>query len=142
MIEPCQISEADWEQIRHLIPGADPPLTTSGRVIPVADTLLDGNEQSNWLSSIGPFVRRFEQEFARHAGCEFGIACANGTVALHLALAALGISAGDEVIIPTFTMIATANAAHAPSAGLNCGNSPHTAAAAAGGRLASATGHS
>lgn len=118
MIEPCQISDADWEQISHLIPGPDPPLATTGYVIPVADTLLDGNElryvtecvQSNWLSSIGPFVRRFELEFARAAGCEFGIACANGTVALHLVLAALGINQGDEVIIPTFTMIATANA--------------------------------
>lgn len=118
MIEPTKINDADWEQIRHLIPGPDPKLTTTARVIPVADTLLDGNElryvtecvQSNWLSSIGPFVGRFEQAFARRAGCEFGIACANGTVALHLALATLGIGPGDEVIIPTFTMIATANA--------------------------------
>lgn len=118
MIERSKISDADWEEIRHLIPGPDPKLTTTARVIPVADTLLDGNElryvtecvQSNWLSSIGPFVGRFEQAFARAAGCEFGIACANGTVALHLALAALGLGPGDEVIIPTFTMIATANA--------------------------------
>lgn len=128
MIEKSVISEEDLSPIRHLIPDPDPKLESpirrispeeeSARIIPVADTLLDGNElryltecvQSNWISSIGPFVRRFEREFAQACGCEFGVACANGTVALHLALATLGIGPGDEVIIPTFTMIATANA--------------------------------
>lgn len=128
MIEKSIINEEDLSLIRHLIPGPDPklespvrrisPTEESARVIPVADTLLDGNElryltecvQTNWISSIGPFVREFERQFARACGCEFGVACANGTVALHLALAALGIGTGDEVIIPTFTMIATANA--------------------------------
>ena len=65
---------------------------------------------SNWISSKGPFVNKFERAFAREAGCEYAVACANGTVALHLALAALGIGPGDEVIVPSFTMIATANA--------------------------------
>ncbi|HEX2491951.1 MAG TPA: DegT/DnrJ/EryC1/StrS family aminotransferase, partial [Blastocatellia bacterium] len=51
-----------------------------------------------------------ERQFARACDCEFGVACSNGTVALHLALATLGLGPGDEVIIPTFTMIATANA--------------------------------
>ena len=46
----------------------------------------------------------------RSAACKYGIACANGTVAMHLAMATLGLEPGDEVIIPTFTMIATANA--------------------------------
>lgn len=128
MIEKSIINEEDLSLIHHLIPGPDPklestvrrisPTEESARVIPVADTLLDGNElryltecvQSNWISSIGPFVRRFEKEFAQACDCEFGVACANGTVALHLALATLGVGPGDEVIIPTFTMIATANA--------------------------------
>jgi perosamine synthetase len=128
MIEKSIISEEDLSTFRHLIPGPDPKLEApirrlspdeeSSRVIPVADTLLDGNElryltecvQSNWISSIGPFVREFEREFAKACDCEFGVACANGTVALHLALATLGLGPGDEVIIPTFTMIATANA--------------------------------
>jgi perosamine synthetase len=128
MIEKSIISEEDLSPIRHLIPGPDPTLESpirrispdeeSARVIPVADTLLDGNElryltecvRSNWISSIGPFVREFERQFAQACNCEFGVACANGTVALHLALATLGLGPGDEVIIPTFTMIATANA--------------------------------
>jgi perosamine synthetase len=128
MIEKSVISEEDLSLIQRLIPGPDPILETpvrrispeeeSARLIPVADTLLDGNEarylaecvQSNWISSIGPFVREFERQFAQACDCEFGVACANGTVALHLALATLGLGPGDEVIIPTFTMIATANA--------------------------------
>jgi perosamine synthetase len=86
--------------------------------IPVSDTALEGNElrylteciSSNWISSAGSFVARFEDAFAAAVGCEFGVACSTGTAALHLALAAVGIGPGDEVIIPTFTMIAVANA--------------------------------
>ncbi|HYE73305.1 MAG TPA: DegT/DnrJ/EryC1/StrS family aminotransferase, partial [Blastocatellia bacterium] len=128
MIEESKISEEDFNAIEHLLPGPDPVVRAcaprssgkeeSARIIPVADTRLDGNElkyltecvESNWISSVGPFVQEFERRFANAVGCEFGVACANGTVALHLVLATLGISAGDEVIIPTFTMIATANA--------------------------------
>jgi perosamine synthetase len=55
-------------------------------------------------------VEKFEQKFAEYCGCKYGIATNSGTTALHLALATLDIKAGDEVIIPTFTMIATANA--------------------------------
>ena len=64
----------------------------------------------NWISSAGPFVGRFEREFAAAVGCRHGVACSSGTAALHLALAAAGIGQGDEVLIPAFTMIATANA--------------------------------
>lgn len=66
--------------------------------------------ETNWISSEGPFVRQFEEEFARFCGIKFGVACTNGTTALHLGLLALGIKKNDEVIIPTFTMIATAYA--------------------------------
>ena len=66
--------------------------------------------EANWISSAGPVVREFEQRFAEAVGCEFGVACSSGTAALHLALAALGLGPGDEVILPTFTMVATANA--------------------------------
>ncbi|MFN0124146.1 MAG: DegT/DnrJ/EryC1/StrS family aminotransferase [Blastocatellia bacterium] len=118
MIEPRDLNGADLDAIRHLIPGPDPVVNRDQRFIPVADTRLDGNEmeylrqcvESNWISSIGPFVGRFEQQFAAAVGCEHGVACANGTVALHLTLAALGIGPGDEVILPAFTMIAVANA--------------------------------
>jgi perosamine synthetase len=88
------------------------------RVIPVCEPTLGGNEaeyvldciKSNWISSAGKYIPRFEETFAGMCGARHGVACANGTVALHLALATLGIGPGDEVILPTFTMIATINA--------------------------------
>lgn len=121
MIEIASLSEEQLDPIRHLIPGPDPkvvPHPETGKIIPVAAPRLDGNElkylteciTTSWVSSAGRFVREFEESFARAVGCEYGIACCNGTVALHLALAALGIGPGDEVILPAFTMIATANA--------------------------------
>lgn len=84
--------------------------------IPVCEPTLLGNElkyvtdavQTGWISSAGKYVTEFEQKFAEHCGCKYGVAVCNGTVALHLALVALGIGKGDEVIIPNFTMIATA----------------------------------
>ena len=66
--------------------------------------------ETNWISSAGSFIRDFEANFAEVCRTKYGIACANGTVAMHLAMATLGLEPGDEVIIPTFTMIATANA--------------------------------
>ena len=85
--------------------------------IPLSNPDLRGNEanyaleaiQSGWIGT-GPFIKRFEQEFARLSGARAAIACANGTVALHLALRALDLRAGDEVIVPSFTYVATANA--------------------------------
>ncbi|MBW2003581.1 MAG: aminotransferase class I/II-fold pyridoxal phosphate-dependent enzyme [Deltaproteobacteria bacterium] len=86
--------------------------------IPVAKTLLAGNEAvyvneciaTNWVSSQGHFVRRFEREFAAFCGVSKAVATCNGTAALHLALAALEVGPGDEVIVPSLTFIATANA--------------------------------
>lgn len=66
--------------------------------------------RSGWVSSIGPYVDRFESTFARYVGVSDAIALANGTVALHLALHALDIGPGDEVIIPDLTFAATAHA--------------------------------
>jgi perosamine synthetase len=65
---------------------------------------------STWISSKGKFLDRFEQEFAQFAGVSHGVGTANGTVSLHLAFAALGIGPGDEVIVPTFTYVASVNA--------------------------------
>lgn len=87
-------------------------------MIPVAEPALGAGELNNviaavksgWISSKGEFIPRFEEGFARYCGAKFGVATANGTVALHLALTALGIGKGDEVIVPTLTFIATANA--------------------------------
>jgi len=66
--------------------------------------------RSTWVSGTSDYVTEFEDAFARFCGCKYGIATNSGTTALHVVLAALGIGKNDEVIIPTFTMIATANA--------------------------------
>ena len=87
-----------------------------GKIIPVCEPLLSGNElryvteavSSGWISSAGKYVTAFEEKFASYCDCKYGIAVCNGTVALHLALVSLGIGKGDEVIIPTFTMVASA----------------------------------
>jgi perosamine synthetase len=86
--------------------------------IPVAAPDLTGNEEkyvveavrSSWISSAGPFVQRFESQFARECGTRAAVAVCNGTVALHLALLALDVRPGDEVLVPSLTYIATANA--------------------------------
>lgn len=86
--------------------------------IPVAAPDLSGNEEkyvveairSSWISSTGKFITQFEHEFAELCGTGSAIAVCNGTVALHLALLGLDVRAGDEVLIPSLTYIATANA--------------------------------
>lgn len=86
--------------------------------IPVAVPDLGGNEEryvvealrSTWISSTGPFVHRFEAAFAAACGTRTAIAVANGTVALHAALLGLDLRPGDEVLVPSLTYIATANA--------------------------------
>lgn len=85
--------------------------------IPVYTPDLSGNEvayaeaalRSGWISSIGEYVERFEAALATETECPHAIALANGTVALHLALHCLDIGPGDEVIVPTFTYIASVN---------------------------------
>lgn len=86
--------------------------------IPVSMPDLTGNEQayaaeavgSSWISSTGPFLERFEEEFAEACGTEHAVTASNGTTALHLVVAALGVGPGDEVIVPSMTFVATANA--------------------------------
>ena len=65
---------------------------------------------SGWVSSLGPYIERFERDFAAFCGVEHCVTLANGTVAIHLALKVLGIGPGDEVIVPDLTFVATANA--------------------------------
>ena len=87
-------------------------------MIPVNEPLLDGNEKkylaecidTGWISSEGPFVGEFEKRFAARVGRQYGIAVCNGSVALDVAVAALGIGPGDEVILPSFTIISCAAA--------------------------------
>ncbi|TDB79763.1 DegT/DnrJ/EryC1/StrS aminotransferase family protein [Micromonospora sp. KC721] len=71
--------------------------------------LLDAY-RSGWISSQGPYLRRFEERFAARCGAGTAVATGNGTVALHLVLAAAGIGPGDEVVVPALTYVATANA--------------------------------
>lgn len=86
--------------------------------IPVAAPDLSGNEEnyvvqairSSWISSTGPYVQQFEKHFAELCGTQSAVGVCNGTVALHLTLLALGVRPGDEVLVPSLTYIATANA--------------------------------
>lgn len=87
-------------------------------MIPVNRPVLDGNEQrylaecieTGWISSEGPFVKTLEAKFSQFMGCRHGIAVCNGSLAIDLALAALRIGPGDEVILPSFTIISCAAA--------------------------------
>src|SRR5262245_52810419 len=87
-------------------------------MIPVSQPLLCGNEakylaeciESGWISSEGPFVVKLEKSMAELCGQRHGIAVMNGSVALEAAVSALGIGPGDEVILPTFTIISCAAA--------------------------------
>jgi perosamine synthetase len=84
--------------------------------IPVNEPLFEGNEKkyltqcidTGWISSEGPFVKQFENQLAAHVRRKHGIAVSNGSVALEAAIVALGIGEGDEVILPTFTIISCA----------------------------------
>ena len=86
-------------------------------MIPVCVPTLNGNElkyiteciETNWISAKGEFVERFQDGFSDFCNTEYGIAVCNGTVAIHLALLALGLSEGDEVIVPSLTTVATIN---------------------------------
>jgi perosamine synthetase len=85
-------------------------------MIPVNTPIFRGNElkylseciESGWISSEGPFITRFENEFANYIGQEFGVAVSNGSAALDISIKALGLTTGDEVIMPTFTIISPA----------------------------------
>jgi perosamine synthetase len=90
---------------RNFIPISEPSLGER-EVELVADAVRSG-----WVSSIGEYVTAFEEELASRCGVGHAIATSNGTTALHLALAVAGIGAGDEVIVPALTFVATAAAA-------------------------------
>jgi len=85
-------------------------------MLPVCEPALGRREEelvrqciaSGWISSDGPFVKKFEDSFSDYLGARYGVAVCNGTVALETALFALGVQAGDEVIVPAFTIISCA----------------------------------
>lgn len=103
--------------------------------IPLVEPSLTGNELSyveecvktNWISSQGRFVELFERQFTEYFGMPYAVAVTNGTVAIHLALLALGIGEGDEVLVPDFTFAATINAIlHARATPVLCDVDPVT----------------
>lgn len=87
-------------------------------MIPVCEPVVTGREielvldclRTGWISSAGKYLERFETEWARYCGMEHGVAVSNGTVALQIAMQIIGLKPGDEVIMPTFTIISCAQA--------------------------------
>jgi dTDP-4-amino-4,6-dideoxygalactose transaminase len=92
-------------------------MTSNLRRVPLCEPCLGGNERayldecltSGYVSSVGPFVERFEQAFADRVGAQHAVACASGTAALHLACRLAGVTRGDEVFVATLTFVASAN---------------------------------
>lgn len=88
-------------------------------MIPVNEPLLNGREKellgkcidTGWISSDGPFVKEFEKKFSSYIGVRSGVAVCNGTAALEAALYGIGLKKGDEIIMPSFTIISCAIAA-------------------------------
>jgi perosamine synthetase len=92
------------EDRNRFLPVAEPDLG------PLEEQYLLDAFRSGWISSIGPYIERFEKAFASFCGVGYGVAVSNGTVAIHLALLAVGVRPGDEVIVPALTFVATASA--------------------------------
>ena len=96
-------------------------------IIPLHEPTFTGNEkvylndciESGWVSSVGEYVNRFEEKLAEFIGVKRAIAVVNGTAALHIALKLVGVETDDEVLIPSITFVATANAVN------YCGGIPH-----------------
>src|SRR5262245_50853171 len=85
--------------------------------VPLSEPNLPGNTRkyldeclaTNFVSSVGPFVERFEKEFAEYVGSKHAVACASGTAALHVAMRLIGVEPGDEIATSSLTFIASAN---------------------------------
>lgn len=108
------------ERLRTALPDAAPPVALheprfAGREWDYVKECLD----TGWVSSVGYYVDRFEADLAAYAGVGHAVATVNGTAALHVCLLLAGVSAGDEVLAPSLTFIATANAV------VYCGAIPH-----------------
>ncbi len=105
------LSEAVLTNIRNV-------LSSHKAVIGLHEPLFEGREweyikeclDTGWVSSVGKFVDQFEKRLSEYTGVKKAIAVVNGTCALHLALKLAGVKTGDEVIVPTLTFVATANA--------------------------------
>lgn len=93
-------------------------MNTLSNFVPLSEPLFAGREwqyvkeclDSGWVSSVGSFVTQFENSVADRCGCKYAVATVNGTSALHIALLLAGVEDGEEVVVPDFTFVATANA--------------------------------
>lgn len=103
-VQEHSIASSSSENPLRQIPVAEPDLS------PLEEAYVLEALRSGWISSLGPFVKKFEERFAEVCGTSYALAVTNGTTALHLALLGLGLRAGDEVLVPAFTYVATANA--------------------------------
>ena len=100
------------------IPSFEPGVPVPEGFIPLCVPEIRGNEwkyikeclDTNWVSSVGSFVGRFERELADYVGTKYAVATCNGTAALHIALLVAGVQPDDEVLVSTLTFIAPANA--------------------------------
>lgn len=118
--EPAFDARALVEAISSVVGGAKRPVA-------LHEPLFKGNEKTyvascideGWVSSVGSFVDRFERELAQYCGARYACVVVNGTAALHMALTASGLQPGEEVLIPSLTFVATANAV------LHAGGVPH-----------------
>ncbi|WP_164668011.1 LegC family aminotransferase [Virgibacillus doumboii] len=107
------------EKIKSTYPGKD--------IVPLHEPVLSGNEkkyvddciEAGWVSSVGKYVDRFEENLAEYTGVKRAVAVVNGTAALQVALKIAGVQPHDEVLMPSLTFIATANAVS------YCGAKPH-----------------
>ena len=123
------MSNLDVERIIRTLQGVLPARQEPPEVFPLHEPEMAGREWSyvkecldtNWLSTEGSFVGRFERALELATGARYAVATVTGTAALHLCLLAAGVEPGDEVIVPTLTYVATANAVSF------CGASPHFA---------------
>jgi perosamine synthetase len=106
-VDPARIVS----QVEAAIGGAQRPVALHEPTFGERERILLGETiDSGWVSSGGKFVDQFEQTVARYVGVKYGIAIVNGTAALHLALILVGVQPGDEVLVPSITFVATANA--------------------------------
>lgn len=113
--------------INAIMEGLQNVLPRDRQFIALHEPSFNGNEwsylkkclDSGWVSSSGPYVDLFEKELAKYTGAKYAVAVVNGTAALHICLQMLGVSEGDEVLLPALTFIATTNAVS------YCGAIPH-----------------
>lgn len=118
------IANFDCENVVKVIKSV---LPADQEFIALHEPVFQGNEwnyiknclDTGWVSSAGEYVNRFEQKLTEYTGAAYAVAVVNGTAALHVALKLAGVKAGDEVLVPCLTFIATANAV------TYCGAVPH-----------------